>query len=154
MRSNAVVGYLMTLVVIVAVALAIMVNASEEKAAGETQASLKYVVECPEGAKSATQCKVDPATFTGYRMFNRLCNHCHGEDGVGSSFAPNMVDKFNQNVDYARFKDVVTHGFKGQNGVMPGFEKNQAVMDRLDQIYMYLKARADGVLGQGRPAQL
>ena len=139
--------YLMPLLFVLGVALAVMVNASGE-------ADLEYVVECPEGATSATKCKVDARTFTGYRMFNRLCNHCHGIDGVGSSFAPNMITKFNQNVDYARFKDVTTNGYRGQAGVMPGFEKNQAVMDRLDQIYMYLKARADGALGQGRPQKL
>ena len=139
--------YLMTLMFGLGVALAVMVKAS----GGE---DLEYVVECPEGATSATSCKVDERTFTGYRMFNRLCNHCHGEDGVGSSFAPDMITTFNHNVDYTRFKEVVTHGYKGKAGVMPGFEKNQAVMDRLDQIYIYLKARADGVLGQGRPQKL
>ena len=139
--------YLMPLLFVLGVALAVMVNASGE-------ADLEYVVECAEGATSATRCKVDARTFTGYRMFNRLCNHCHGPDGVGSSFAPDMITTFNHNVDYARFKDVVTNGYRGQAGVMPGFEKNQAVMDRLDQIYMYLKARADGALGQGRPQKL
>ena len=36
---------------------------------------------------------------------------------------------------------------------MPSFGTNPNVMCYLDDIYAYLKARSDGVLGRGRPAK-
>jgi hypothetical protein len=37
---------------------------------------------------------------------------------------------------------------------MPGFGSNPDIVDNIDDIYSYLKARADGVLGRGRPDRL
>ncbi len=31
--------------------------------------------------------KVDARTHNGYRRYHAGCNHCHGPDGVGSTFA-------------------------------------------------------------------
>ena len=59
--------------------------------------------------------KVDWYTFSGYRRFNGTCETCHGFDGSGSSFAPDLTQS-------------------------------------LKTIYVYLRARADGALGGGRPA--
>ena len=39
-----------------------------------------------------------------------------------------------------------------QTLVMPGFGENKNVMCYLDDIYVYLRARADGAQGPGRPA--
>ena len=36
--------------------------------------------------------KVDPRTYNGYRRYHAVCNHCHGPDGMGSSFGPSLVD--------------------------------------------------------------
>ena len=38
--------------------------------------------------------------------------------------------------------------------VMPSFAEAQDVMQYIDHIYAYLKARADGKLGRGRPERL
>jgi hypothetical protein len=37
---------------------------------------------------------------------------------------------------------------------MPSFGLNQDVAENLDNIYAYLKARSDGVLGRGHPEHL
>jgi hypothetical protein len=45
----------------------------------------------------------------------------------------------------------VADGKVGQLGSMPAWKANQAVMDGRDNIYSYLKARADGALGEVKP---
>ena len=46
--------------------------------------------------------------------------------------------------------DVVANGYQGQIGVMPPWKENPNVMKYVDQLYAYLKARADGVLPAGK----
>src|SRR3546814_3755425 len=35
---------------------------------------------------------VDWPIYNGYRRYNSICYTCHGPDGLGSSFAPNLLD--------------------------------------------------------------
>ena len=35
---------------------------------------------------------VDKATFNGYRRFHGICHTCHGQDAMGSTFAPSLVE--------------------------------------------------------------
>src|SRR3954469_6656123 len=97
---------------------------------------------------------VDWATFSGFRRFNSECYVCHGPDGVGSSFAPALVDSL-KTMTYEQFLDTVTNGKTEVNTAvqkkMPAFGTNPNVMCYLDDIYAYLKARSDGVVGRGRP---
>ena len=93
-------------------------------------------------------CKIDLYMTRGFRAFSQ-CQVCHGLDANGSSFAPSMVEKLKE-IDYARFVEVVTNGFTGQIGVMPGWKENPNVMKYLDQLYAYLKARSDGVVQAGK----
>lgn len=109
-----------------------------------------YQVECdPDGP-----CRVDTETFIGWRMYNTNCLACHGPAARGSSMAPNLMTRLNTTVDYDRFVFVMTEGYTGPMGAMPSFARNPAVMERLPSIYQYLKARADGALGEGRPERL
>lgn len=119
--------------------------------AGSAAGELAYVVECADGAKAAEQCKVDKDTYVGWRTFAGQCQVCHGGSALGSTFAPNLLDRFHERVDHARFVDVVTNGFRGQVGAMPAWKGNPNVEPHIDAIYRYLKARADGVLPPGRP---
>lgn len=120
-------------------------------AAGEAPA---YQVQCPDGATAAEQCQVDKETYIGWRTFAGQCQVCHGGSGLGSTFAPNLLDRFHQRVDYPRFVEVVTNGYTGQVGAMPAWKGNPNVEPHIDRLYSYLKARADGVLPAGRPARL
>ena len=99
---------------------------------------------------------VDWATFSGFRRFNSECFVCHGPDGVGSSFAPALVDSL-KTMSYEQFLDIVTNGKTEVNTAvqkkMPTFGTNPNVMCYIDDIYAYLKARSDGVVGRGRPAK-
>jgi len=99
---------------------------------------------------------VDWPTFSGFRRFNSECFVCHGPDGVGSSFAPALVDSL-KTMTYEQFLETVTNGKTEVNTAvqkkMPAFGTNPNVMCYLDDIYAYLKARSDGKVGRGRPAK-
>jgi methanol metabolism-related c-type cytochrome len=97
---------------------------------------------------------VDWATFNGYRRFNSICETCHGFDGVGSSFGPSLVDALKA-MSHDQFVGIVANGKQDVNTAqdlkMPALGTNPNVMCYIDDIYTYLKARADGVVGRGRP---
>lgn len=98
--------------------------------------------------------KVDQGTYNGWRRYHASCHTCHGPDGLGSSYAPNLVESL-QRISYDEFAEVVINGRQNvttsQQSVMPAFGYVQDVAIYLDDIYAYLEARADGVLGRGRP---
>ena len=98
--------------------------------------------------------KVDQGTYNGWRRYHASCHTCHGPDGLGSSYAPNLVDSL-KTMSYEDFAEVVINGRENvttsQQSVMPAFGMVMDVATYLDDIYGYLQARADGVLGRGRP---
>src|SRR5471030_223122 len=97
--------------------------------------------------------KVDKATYNGWRRYTESCLRCHGPDGAGSSYAPGLVDSLKQ-MSEDELKEIVVNGRKNVNtaneNFMPPFGEVEDVMLYLDDIYSYLKARSDGVLGRGR----
>ncbi len=101
--------------------------------------------------------KIDFGTYNGFRRYHSACHVCHGPDGLGSSYAPGLVEPM-KTLEYGEFLEIVAVGRTTDRGgtkfVMPAFGDNPNVTENLDDIYSYLKARADGVLGRGRPARL
>lgn len=97
---------------------------------------------------------VDRGTYNGYRRYDAFCLRCHGPDGLGSSYAPSLVESL-KTLSRDAFNEVVVNGRTnlagGQPSVMPPFGMVEDVMLYLDDIYSYLKARSDGKLGRGRP---
>lgn len=97
---------------------------------------------------------VDWYTFNGFRRYHSECHVCHGPDGMGSSFAPALAESL-KTLPYEQFLNIVVNGKReaGATGqkVMPAFAENLNVMCYIDDIYAYLKARADGAIGRGRP---
>lgn len=98
--------------------------------------------------------KVDWYTYSGFMRYHSECHVCHGPDGLGSTYAPALADSL-KTMDYATFLATVAQGKKdlsaGQEKVMPNFGQNKNVMCYIDDIYVYLKARANGGLPRGRP---
>jgi mono/diheme cytochrome c family protein len=98
--------------------------------------------------------KVDQHTYNGWRRYTESCLRCHGPDGSGSSYAPDLTESL-KSMTEDQFKEVVVNGrtnvTTSADNVMPPFGLVEDVMDYLDDIYGYLKARSDGVLGRGRP---
>lgn len=99
---------------------------------------------------------VDWHTYSGYRRFNGGCEVCHGFDGSGSSFGPDLTARL-KTLSYTDFENIVVNGKQDVNAaqhlVMPAWGTNKNVMCYLDDIYVYLRARSDGALGRGRPAK-
>lgn len=101
--------------------------------------------------------EVDIHIYNGFRRYGESCLRCHGPDGAGSSYAPNLTESL-KHLSYDAVVDVIINGRKNvsasSNNVMPAFGTTEDVVNYMDDIYGYLKARSDGVLGRGRPKRI
>ena len=99
---------------------------------------------------------VDWYTYVGFTRYSAECLRCHGPDGMGSTYAPALIDSM-KHLSYMDFYGVVASGKKdvsaSQELVMPAEGENKNVMCFIDAIYTYLRARGDDAIGRGRPAQ-
>lgn len=97
---------------------------------------------------------LDWFSFSGYRRYHSECHVCHGPDAMGSTYAPALMDSL-KTMSYADFLQTVAAGRKNvttaQTNVMPSFGDNKNVMCYINDIYVYLHARADGDLDRKRP---
>jgi methanol metabolism-related c-type cytochrome len=99
---------------------------------------------------------VDWYTYSGYRRYHSECHVCHGPDGEGSTYAPGLKNSL-RTMSYSDFTTLVINGRKNVNTasetVMPAFGTNPNVMCYLDDIYVYLRARANDAWGRARPSK-
>jgi mono/diheme cytochrome c family protein len=102
---------------------------------------------------------ISQEAYQGWKQYELNCSRCHGEYGVGTSFAPALVVSLS---DSGRFKtgEIATKqlfiatvcGGRPDKG-MPSWCALGLEMDKIQNIYAYLKGRADGKIHLGRPAQ-
>lgn len=106
--------------------------------------------------KVAADGTVDWYTYSGYRRYHSECHVCHGPDGMGSTYAPALRDSL-KTMSYGDFLGVVAAGRKNvstsQENVMPAFGDNPNVACYMDDLYVYLRARASDAVGRVRPAK-
>jgi methanol metabolism-related c-type cytochrome len=106
--------------------------------------------------KVAADGTVDWYTYSGFRRYHSECHVCHGPDGMGSTYAPALKDTL-KTMGYADFLGVVATGRQNvsasQDNVMPAFGDNKNVVCYLDDIYVYLRARANDAVPRARPAK-
>jgi methanol metabolism-related c-type cytochrome len=106
--------------------------------------------------KVAADGTVDWYTYSGYRRYHSECHVCHGPDGMGSTYAPALQETL-KTMNYADFLGVVASGRKNvstsQENVMPAFGDNPNVACYMDDLYVYLRARAADATGRVRPAK-
>jgi methanol metabolism-related c-type cytochrome len=99
---------------------------------------------------------LDWYTYSGFRRYHSECHVCHGPDGEGSSYAPALSNSL-KTLSYEEFYGIVVGGRQntgaGRESVMPAFADNKNVMCYLDDIYVYLRARANDAVGRGRPGK-
>ena len=73
---------------------------------------------------------------------------------MGSSYAPALANSL-KTLSYDDFLGVVAAGRKNvttaQENVMPSFALDRNVMCYIDDIYVYLRARANDAVPRGRP---
>ena len=120
--------------------------------------------------------KQHPA-YLGWRLFQQKCADCHGADASGSERAPDLRQRVAE-MSESRFVGTVLHRYvwimpsgearsessarerlieqilQGKKGnlAMPAWNREPAVSANIGDLYIYLRGRADGVLGAGRPA--
>jgi len=102
--------------------------------------------------KVAADGTVDWYTYSGYRRYHSECHVCHGPDGMGSTYAPALKDTL-KTMNYEDFLAVVASGRKNGNSVMPALGDNPNVACYMDDLYVYLRARAHDAVGRARPAK-
>lgn len=99
---------------------------------------------------------VDWYTYSGFRRYHSECHVCHGPDALGSTFAPPLAGSM-KTMTYDQFLEVVVNGREkvtaSEQSKMPAFGENRNVMCFIDDLYVYLKARADRAIERGRPAK-
>jgi mono/diheme cytochrome c family protein len=93
---------------------------------------------------------VNSVVYNGWKMFEVYCTRCHGEDAVGSSFAPALKHSVGPDgsIDHKAFWLTVTFGRPGKG--MPTWG-NLLSPEQKEDIWNYLRARAVGGLAPGRP---
>jgi mono/diheme cytochrome c family protein len=123
----------------------------------DTEGSTEAGTAWEEKPYQVTDGRIDAGTYEGYRRYQSHCQVCHGPDGLGSSYAPGLIESLAQ-IGYEGCLEAVMYGIenvtRAEQSVMPAFAEVEEVVKHVDDIYSYLKARADGVIGRGRPERL
>jgi mono/diheme cytochrome c family protein len=101
--------------------------------------------------------KVDKKTFNGWRRYTESCLRCHGPDGAGSSYGPDLVESV-KHMPQDEFNEIVVNGRTNVNvantNVMPPFGEVEDVVTYLDDIWASLKARYMPLLACSRGSRL
>jgi hypothetical protein len=145
---------------------------------------ISFAAEPQPGSYEAIDGKVDQNTFQGWRVFHSACHVCHGAGATGTDIAPALLPRMESmtprefaervlvryrllypgdsraavNPTPARqaVREEVMAKKRGPKGriSMPGWEADQEINVHILDLYAYLSARADGVIGPGMPGIL
>jgi mono/diheme cytochrome c family protein len=91
--------------------------------------------------------------YDGWKQFNLNCARCHGEDALGTSFAPHLIVSLKPNGTIPTkelFMQTVCAG-RPEKG-MPSWCALGMEVPTIEKIYSYVKARSDAKMAPGRPA--
>ena len=108
-----------------------------------------YRVECV----SDEPCRVDLATYIGWRVFQAQCATCHAADARGSSFAPDLALRMNA-MTQRDFFAALDRGYLGSQSTMPPRGRDPNVAPYYDELWSYLRARISGDLPPGSVTRL
>ena len=97
---------------------------------------------------------MDFATYKGWRAYHAECHVCHGPDAMGSTYAPSLMVSVQNGMTWDAFFDVIINGRGVDEGaqkgnVMPAFGENTNVAPHIEDMFRYVKARADGKIRRG-----
>jgi mono/diheme cytochrome c family protein len=97
---------------------------------------------------------LDSETYQGWKQFELNCSRCHGEYAVGTTFAPALVVSLKEGGTIPTKELFITTVCAGRlDKGMPSWCALGLEMGKIEQIYLYVKGRADGEIAAGRPAQ-
>lgn len=126
-------------------AMAMAATASEETVA-EASAAMEDIVSADKPYQLIDG-KISDNVMEGWRTYNGGgCGACHGKGGIGA-VGPNLAVSVAEKLTKDQFENIVANGVSGT--MMRPHNTNTRVMDNLDNLYAYLVARGDGVLGPG-----
>ena len=146
----------MAAIVLVALAGNAVADGSGDPAAVKNEDGKYYDKDGNPTYKVAADGTVDWYTYSGYRRYHSECHVCHGPDGEGSTYAPGLKNSL-KTLSYTDFMSVVASGRKNvsasQESVMPALGDNPNVACYMDDLFVYLRARANDAVGRVRPAK-
>ncbi|MFL5450201.1 MAG: c-type cytochrome [Gemmatimonadales bacterium] len=96
---------------------------------------------------------VPQQVYDGWKQFNLNCARCHGEDAMGTSIAPHLIMSLKPDGPINSkelFMSTVCAGRPAKG--MPAWCSLGLTMDKIQDIYAYVKGRSDGKISPGRPA--
>jgi hypothetical protein len=96
---------------------------------------------------------VTQEVYEGWKQFNLNCARCHGEDVTGTTIAPHLIVSLKPDGPINTkelFVSTVCAGRPAKG--MPAWCSLGLEMDKIQEIYSYVKGRSDGKLAPGRPA--
>lgn len=98
---------------------------------------------------------VTPTVYQGWKQYALNCARCHGDFGVGTTFAPALIESVKPNGTIPTpelFLSTVCAGRPDKG--MPAWCTIGLDMEAMQVIYAYLVERSGGKIGLGRPAVL
>lgn len=122
---------------------------------------------------------VHRSVFRGWVTYQIACGSCHGPDAIGIGLAPDLRQPL-QTLPMAEFVRIVSARYRitlgltesvfsekqrasvlgevgprapasGGTAVMPSWQSDAAIRERVLDLHAYLRARSEGVQGPGRP---
>ena len=96
---------------------------------------------------------VSQAVYDGWKQFNLNCARCHGEDVSGTTIAPHLIVSLKPDGPINTkeiFVQTVCAGRPAKG--MPAWCALGLDMDKISDIYQYVKGRSDAKISPGRPA--
>ena len=96
---------------------------------------------------------VSQEVYAGWKQFNLNCARCHGEDVQGTTIAPHLIVSLRPDGPINTkelFVQTVCAGRPAK--AMPSWCALGLDMDKINQIYSYVKGRSDSKIHPGRPA--
>jgi mono/diheme cytochrome c family protein len=96
---------------------------------------------------------VSQAVYDGWKQFNLNCARCHGEDALGTTIAPHLIVSLKPDGPINTkelFVQTVCAGRPAKG--MPAWCALGLGMDKINDIYQYVKGRSDAKISPGRPA--
>jgi mono/diheme cytochrome c family protein len=96
---------------------------------------------------------VSQGVYNGWKQFNLNCARCHGEDVQGTTIAPHLIVSLRPEGPINTkelFVQTVCAGRPDKG--MPAWCALGLGMDKINDIYSYVKGRSDSKIHPGRPA--